>query len=99
MWRATKRARGTGRSKRRASAPGAPTAAVLASPPVNAALPTISGTAERSIGITSTAGTWTGTGNTYTYQWQRSTDGTTWSSISGATSARTSVASMTERLR
>ena len=54
-----------------------------ASGPVNTVAPVISGTAERGETLTSTTGTWTGTGIiTYTYQWKRNG-----SDISGATSS------------
>ncbi len=62
-----------------------PTATVAGAPPVSTAAPTISGTAQRSSALSSTAGTWTGLGNSYAYQWQRSSDGTTWANINGAT--------------
>jgi hypothetical protein len=68
-----------------ASVSSAPTATVLAAPPANSAAPTITGSAVRSSVLTSTQGTWSGLGNTYAYQWQRSADGTTWANISGAT--------------
>ena len=70
----------------------AATATVGAAPPVNTVAPTISGTATRSSGLTSTQGTWTGIGNSYAYQWQRSADGSTWTNILGATSANYTVA-------
>ena len=35
--------------------------------------------------LTGTLGTWDGIGNAYAYQWQRSADGTTWTTITGAT--------------
>ena len=49
--------------------------------PVNTVRPAISGSARRGSTLTGTAGTWSGIGNTYAYQWQR--DGV---NISGATS-------------
>ena len=63
------------------------TAVVLASPPVNTVLPSLSGTAEDGDTLRVTSGTWTGVATiTYAYQWQSSSDGgATWSSISGAT--------------
>ena len=61
-------------------------------PPSNTVAPTISGTAQRTDTLTLTsAGTWGGSGDTYTYQWQRSADGATWTSIAGATSANYSL--------
>jgi hypothetical protein len=63
-----------------------PTSVVVATPPVNTALPTIVGTPARGATVSATVGTWSGIGSTYTVQWQRSADGgTTWTSISGAT--------------
>lgn len=55
--------------------------------PVNTVAPTMSGINIVSRTLTSTNGTWTGTSPiTYSYQWQRSTDGgTNFSNISGAT--------------
>ena len=68
------------------SAASAPTATVVGQVPVNTAVPTISGTAQRGITLSSTPGSWNGLANTYGYQWQRSTDGgTTWTAIAGAT--------------
>ena len=59
---------------------------VQASAPVNTIAPTIAGLAQRTTTLTSTPGTWTGNGNAYSDQWQRSADGTTWTDIAGATS-------------
>jgi hypothetical protein len=70
----------------------APTATVTAAPPVNTVVPTISSAATRSSGLTSTQGTWTGIGNSYAYQWQRSPDGSAWNNILGATSANYTLA-------
>ncbi|MFZ1993210.1 MAG: hypothetical protein WAU75_03810, partial [Solirubrobacteraceae bacterium] len=68
------------------TASSATTSAVVATAPVNIAIPTIIGTPARSTNVSATAGTWSGIGNTYTVQWERSTDGgTTWTNISGAT--------------
>ena len=68
------------------TASSSPTSVIVATPPVNTAVPTIVGTALRSASVSATAGTWSGVGNTYTARWQRSTDnGTTWTSIPGAT--------------
>ncbi len=61
-----------------------PTALVQSAAEVNAVAPVISGTAQRSFRLTATQGTWTGIGNKYTYQWQRSPDGVTWTGIAGA---------------
>jgi hypothetical protein len=65
-----------------------PTSAViLANPPVNTVLPTLSGTAQDGLAMTAAKGTWTGIATiTYAYQWQVSTDGgLTWDDIPGAT--------------
>jgi len=62
-----------------------PTTKVLGAPPVNTLAPTLTGTAQRTSTLTGTQGTWTGIGNSYTYQWQRSADGQTWANILGAT--------------
>ena len=48
-----------------------PTAKVVAAPPVNTVVPTISGAAQRASTLTAGQGTWSGNGNAYTYQWQR----------------------------
>ncbi|MEP9363517.1 hypothetical protein ABLE68_11175 [Nocardioides sp. CN2-186] len=50
--------------------------------PLNTALPTLSGTAVVGTSLSCSQGTWTGSGNTYTYSWRR--NGTT---IDGATGA------------
>ena len=55
----------------------------FSSPPVNTAIPTISGTVSIGQVLTSTTGTWTGVPTpTFAYQWQRGT-----TNISGATSS------------
>src|ERR1700759_3371844 len=70
------------------SAGSNPTAPVGTSPPSNNSLPTIRGIAQRGNTLSSTTGAWSGTGNTFTLQWQRSADsGTTWTNITGATGA------------
>jgi hypothetical protein len=55
--------------------------------PFNTVAPTISGTVK--IGSTQTAanGTWTNTPTSYAYQWQKSTDGISWISLSGETAS------------
>ena len=69
-----------------ASAVSAATGVVKASPPANAAAPTISGTARVGGGLSASPGSWSGVGNTYSYQWQRSSNsGRTWSNVAGAT--------------
>ena len=54
--------------------------------PHNLTVPILAG---NSVGaaITTTPGLWTGSPYSYLYQWQTSTDGTTWTDISGATAA------------
>ena len=52
---------------------------------MNTTLPSVSGTWQRSFTLTATQGAWTGPDNAYFWQWQRSTDGSTWSAIQGAT--------------
>ena len=64
----------------------AATAVVPASNVSNSVLPVISGNLLSTSTLTTTNGTWSTTG-TFTYQWQSSTDGTTWSSISSATAS------------
>lgn len=69
--------------------------------PVNIVAPAISGNRFVSQTLSGTDGTWTNA-STYSYQWQRSTDGGgTWSDISGATSATyvSAVADMANRIR
>ena len=65
------------------------TAVVLAkaSAPVNMTVPAISGTARVGQRVSASTGTWTSaTASTYTYQWSRcNSDGTSCSSVSGAT--------------
>ncbi len=56
-------------------------------PPVATAIPAISGTLTSGQTLTSSSGTWPNTSSGYTYQWQKSTDGTTWVEISGATAS------------
>lgn len=60
------------------------TAAAVA--PTNTAAPVIAGGTTVGSTLTHSGDTWTGS-PTYTYQWQRSANGTTWTAISGATSA------------
>lgn len=69
---------------------------VAARAPVNDTLPAISGKALFGATLTASTGTWTGSAPlTYTYQWQSSADGVTWSSTGGISAtyiAGTSVA-------
>ena len=62
----------------------APSAVIAPAPPTNQSVPAIAGQATRGLTLTSTQGTWSGIGNTYAYQWQRSVDGQNWTAISGA---------------
>ena len=75
-----------------ATAASSPTATIPSAPPVNSIRPTVSGTAQRGSTLTGTPGTWSGVGNSTSYQWQSSADGTTWTDISGATSATYTIA-------
>ena len=64
------------------------TSAVAYPSATNSVAPTISGTVATGSTLTASTGTWSGSALTYAYQWQSSTDGgSTWNSISGATSA------------
>ena len=75
----------------------APTATVLASPPVATARPTVSGTAVRANVLTATQGAWTGAGNTYVYQWERcSAAGASCQAVSGQTGATYTLAQADE---
>ena len=65
----------------------AATASVQAAPPANTVAPSVSGTAQRSFTLSASQGTWAGLGNTYAYQWQRSSDGSTWGDVAGASSS------------
>ena len=56
-------------------------------PPTNSAAPGVTGTVEQGAKLTAAVGSWSPAGLTYTYQWQVSTDGSSWSNISGATAS------------
>ena len=62
-----------------------PTAAVAADPPTMTTAQTVTGTAQRGQTLTATAGVWGGDSITLAYQWQRSTNRTTWTNVDGAT--------------
>ena len=66
---------------------GATAAAATAAGPTNTARPSISGTAREGQTLTTSTGSWTGTGTiAYTYQWQRcDASGSTCANIAGAT--------------
>jgi len=56
--------------------------------PYNTAAPSVTGTLRQGQTVTASAGSWSPTGTSYTYQWQRSTNGgTTWASVSSKTGA------------
>ena len=69
-----------------ASRASAATTAVRTAPPVNSAVPAISGAAMRTSTLSASQGTWTGVGNTYTYQWQLD-GGSGYADVPGATGA------------
>ena len=64
----------------------APTATVNAAPPVNTALPAVTGATLRGTTLSATPGTWSGPGVGYAYQWQRDL-GSGYTDIAGATGA------------
>jgi len=70
------------------SADSAPTSVIAKSVPVNSAAPTVTGSATVGGTLTATTGSWSGNGNSYGYQWQRSTNGTTWTNIGPAVTSR-----------
>jgi hypothetical protein len=73
-----------------ASATSAQTATVQAaptSPPINMALPTISGTAQVGNTLTASSGSWADSPTSYAYQWQDCATSTSCTNITGATSS------------
>ena len=77
-----------------ASASSGATGAVLPAAPAGG-VPTITGTAQVGQVLTANHGTWTNSPTSYGYQWQHSTNGTTWTTASGsgATTSSYTVAS------
>ena len=57
---------------------------IAATPPISSAVPAVTGTVKRGLTLTTNAGSWSGVGNTYAYQWQRNT-GSGFADIAGAT--------------
>ena len=60
-------------------------ATVKISAPSNTAIPVITGTLRIGSTQTTTNGTWTNSPSSFTYQWQSSNNGISWTNISGAT--------------
>jgi hypothetical protein len=67
-----------------ASAASAPVGPIGTAAPINGSIPVVSGTAKRGLTLTTNAGSWSGVGNTYAYQWQRDA-GSGFVDIAGAT--------------
>jgi hypothetical protein len=74
----------------------APSAALAASPPVDATAPVLSGTAQNGHSLSTDDGSWTGPGTlSFAYQWQVSTDGgVTWTDIPGANASSYALAGL-----
>jgi hypothetical protein len=68
------------------TASSAATAVVVAGPPVNTVAPRVTGATTLGSTVSATTGTWSGTGNTYSYQWQRN-NGQGYVAISGASAS------------
>ena len=64
----------------------AQTIVVPAPTAISTSAPIVSGSWTTGSTLTTSSGSWTSSG-TFTYQWQRSTDNSTWASITGATSS------------
>lgn len=60
---------------------------VLPAVPINTALPVVSGTAQVGQTLSTANGTWTSNPTSYTYQWQISANGSSWSNIGSATNS------------
>ena len=74
-------------SSGQASATSASVGPVTSEAPVNVTAPSVTGTTTQGQSLATDPGTWSPAATAYSYQWQRSMDGTTWSDIAGATSA------------
>ncbi|MGA2925071.1 MAG: hypothetical protein ABSG43_03605 [Solirubrobacteraceae bacterium] len=62
------------------------TAPASATPPASTQAPAVTGTPQRAVTLQGTQGTWTGAGNTYSYQWEDcNSSGQACASIKGAT--------------
>ena len=70
-----------------ASATSAAVGPLYIDPPLNLIAPAITGSAQRSYALSANAGAWSGYDNSYSYQWQRSNNGTSWTNITAATAA------------
>ncbi len=83
-----------------ASRASAATATIRTAPPVNTAVPMITGAAMRTSTLSASQGTWNGAGNTYAYQWQQD-PGTGFIDIAGATGTTyvLGVAEVSKRIR
>ena len=81
-----------------ASATSADVGTVASGAPVNTNPPVINGTPRRGQVLTVNSA-WSPGGTTYAYQWQRSADGTTWTTIGSASSYTLSTAERETRVR
>ncbi len=70
-----------------ATAASPASAPVLPLPPINLAAPAISGTPQEGQLLSATTGSWSGSPTSHAYAWQRSSDGSTWTTIPSATNA------------
>jgi subtilisin family serine protease len=82
-----------------ATAASVATAAVPSAAPVNTVRPAVTGTAQRGLTLTGTAGTWSGVGNTVAYEWQSSADGSTWAKVGTGSTYAIGVADVGRYLR
>ena len=69
------------------SAASALSAPVLPLPPSNLAAPAISGMPQEGQLLSATTGSWSGSPTSHVYAWQRSSDGSIWTTIASATTA------------